>query len=133
MSSDDATAAAATAEEAATATEESEKWWTEQWLAFPTVTVDEEGVWHYWIVPDDSGVYGDDWAVGEGLARDTVAQMQRFPEGSSVLRRIMRDIDQETIVAQGFVSRIEDMLTNPAVYLESLEPGSVQKKMRGEG
>ena len=114
-------------------TEAQEKWWTDEWLKFPSVTVDDEGVWHYWEVPEDSGVYGEDWKVGEGLARDTVAQMQRFQEGSSVLRRIFRDIDPETIVAQGFVSRIEDMLTNPEVYLESLEPGSVQAKLRGEG
>lgn len=130
MSSEDVTAVVAAAEEA---TEEQEKWWTEQWLAFPSVTVDDEGVWHYWQVPADSGVYADDWRVGECLARDTVAQMQRFPEGSSVLRRIMRDIDLESIVAQGFCSRVEDMLTNPKVYLDSLEPGSVQAKLRGEG
>jgi hypothetical protein len=34
-------------------------------------------------------------------------------------------------VAQGFFNRLEDMLTKPEVYLESLEPGSVQAKLRG--
>ncbi len=106
------------------------KWWQDEWLKFPTVSLDDGGNWHYWDVPDDAGIYSDDWTKGEGLARDTVAQMQRFPEGSSVLRRIMRDIDQNTIVAQGFVTRIEDMLTNPELYLESLEPGSVRDKLR---
>jgi hypothetical protein len=107
------------------------KWWNEEWLKFPTVSLDEAGAWHYWDVPPDSGVYKDDWPVGEGLARDTVAQMQRFPEGSTVLRRIMHEIDHNSTVAQGFFNRIEDMLTNPAVYLDSLEPGSVRKKLRG--
>jgi len=118
-------------EDAEEVTEANAKWWREEWLKFPTVSLDEEGSWHYWDVPDDAGIYSDDWAVGEGLARDTVAQMQLFPEGKSVMRRIMRDIDQNTIVGQGFVSRIEDMLTRPEVYLESLEPGSVQAKLRG--
>ncbi len=57
--------------------------------------------------------------------------MQRFPEGGSVLRRIMRDIDHDSIAAQGFFNRLEDMLSRPDVYLESLEPGSVQAKLRG--
>lgn len=119
-------------EAAVEAAEASADWWTEQWLLFPTVSLDEEGQWHYWDVPEDSGVYADDWRVGEGLARDTVAQMQKFEAGSSVLRRIMREIDLESTVGQGFVTRIEDMLTRPEVYLDSLEPGSVQRKMRGE-
>ena len=114
------------------AAEESADWWTEQWLKFPTVSVDAEGVWHYWDVPTDLGVYADDWRKGEALARDTVAHMQAFEDGSSVLRRIMREIDHESTVAQGFLTRIEDMLTRPEVYLESLEPGSVQRKLRGE-
>ncbi len=107
------------------------KWWQEEWLKFPTVSLDEEGNWHYWDVPADAGVYSEGRSLGEALARDTVAQMQRFPEGSSVLRRIMRDIDHNSIAAQGFFNRLEDMLTNPDVYLDSLEPGSVEAKLRG--
>ncbi len=106
------------------------KWWNEEWLKFPTVSLDDEGKWHYWDVTGGSYVYSDDRALGEALARDTVAQMQRFPEGSSVLRRIMREIDHNSIVAQGFFNRLEDMLSKPAVYLDSLEPGSVQAKLR---
>ncbi len=112
--------------------EENADWWNDQWLKFPTVSLDGEGLWHYWDVPEDSGVYADDWRKGEELARDTVAHMQAFESGSSVLRRIMREIDLESTVGQGFVTRIEDMLTRPEVYLESLEPGSVQRKLRGE-
>ncbi len=107
------------------------KWWNEEWLKFPTVSLDDEGKWHYWDVTEDSRVYSDDRTLGEALARDTVAQMQRFPEGGSVLRRIMREIDRDSIVAQGFFNRLEDMLIKPEVYLESLEPGSVQAKLRG--
>ena len=114
------------------AAEESADWWTEQWLKFPTVSLDAEGLWRYWDVPHDLGVYADDWRKGEELARDTVAHMQAFEAGSSVLRRILREIDLESTVGQGFVTRIEDMLTRPEVYLESLEPGSVQRKLRGE-
>ena len=117
--------------EAEVTAEANAKWRNEEWLKFPAVSLDEAGAWHYWDVPPDSGVYKDDWPVGEGLARDTVAQMQRFPEDSSVLRRLMREIDHNSIVAQGFFNRLEDMLTNPEVYLESLEPGSVQAKLRG--
>ncbi len=107
------------------------KWWKEQWLKFPTVSLDETGNWRYWDVPADAGVYSEGRSLGEALARDTVAQMQRFPEGGSVLRRIMRQIDHDSIAAQGFFNRLEDMLTRPDVYLESLEPGSVQAKLRG--
>ncbi len=107
------------------------KWWNEEWLKFPTVSLDDKGKWHYWDVTGGSRIYSDDRALGEGLARDTVAQMQRFPEGSSVLRRIMREIDHNSIVAQGFFNRLEDMLSKPEVYLDSLEPGSVQAKLRG--
>jgi hypothetical protein len=114
-------------------TEADTKWWREEWLKFPTVSRDEEGNWQYWDVPVDTGVYNDDRTLGEAMARDTVAQMQRFPEGSSVLRRIIRDIDLNSSAAQGFVNRLEDMLTRPDVYLESLEPGAVRAKLRGTG
>lgn len=114
------------------AAEESADWWNEQWLKFPTVSMDADGLWRYWDVPDDMGIYADDWRKGEVLARDTVAHMQAFDAGGSVLRRIMREIDLESTVGQGFITRIEDMLTRPEVYLESLEPGSVQRKLRGE-
>ena len=117
--------------EAEVTAEADAKWWNEEWLKFPTVSLDDEGNWHYWDVTADNGVYSHDRAVGEALARDTVAQMQRFPEGGSVLRRLMREIDHNSIVAQGFFNRLEDMLTNPEVYLDSLEPGSVQAKLRG--
>ena len=69
--------------------------------------------------------------LGEALGRETGAQMQRFPEGGPVLRRIMRELDRDSSVAQGFFNRLEDMLTRPDVYLDSLEPGSVQAKLRG--
>lgn len=108
-----------------------EAWWTEQWLKFPTVSRDDDGRWHYWNVPADSGVYSDDWAVGEGLARDTVARMQAFREGSTVLRRIVRELEPASTVAQGFLTRIEDMLARPDIYLESLEPGAVRRKLSG--
>ncbi len=107
------------------------KWWNEAWLKFPTVSLVEEGEWHCWDVTGGSRVYSDDRSVGEALARDTVVQMQRFPEGGSMLRRIMREIDHNSIVAQVFLTRLEDMLTKPEVYLDSLEPGSVQAKLRG--
>ncbi len=106
------------------------QWWTEEWLKFPTISLDEGGQWHYWEVPADTGIYNVDWRVGEGLARDTVAQMQRFMAGSSALRRILREIDFNSTVAQGFLTRIEDMLANPDLYLDSLEPGSVRAKLR---
>ena len=104
--------------------------WNQQWLLFPTVSQDADGGWHYWDAPADTGVYSEDWATGEALARDTVAHMQAFHSGASVLRRIMREIEFESTVAQGFLTRIEDMLTNPALYLESLKPGSVRAKLR---
>lgn len=122
-------ALAATAEREA---EESAEWWNAEWLTFPTVSLDEEGEWHYWVVPEDSGVYKDDWRLGEDLARDTVAHMQRFEAGSTVLRRIMREIDHQSTVAQGFLTRIEDMLTRPKLYLANLEPGAVRRTLGEE-
>ena len=107
------------------------EWWQEAWLKFPTVSLNEDGTWRYWDVPADDGVYSEGRSLGESLARDTVAQMQRFPEGSSVLRRILREIDHDSIAAQGFLNRLEDMLTRPDIYLDSLEPGAVQAKLRG--
>ena len=117
-------------EQATQAAEASAEAWNEDWLKFPTVSLDADGQWHYWDVTGDTGIYSEDWRVGESLARDTVAQMQRFHAGSSVLRRIMPEIDFDSTVGQGFMTRIEDMLTKPDIYLESLEPGSVRAKLR---
>jgi hypothetical protein len=114
------------------ASEEAADQWHDEWLKFPTVSLDAAGGWHYWDVPADTYVYATDWKVGEGFARDTVAQMQRFPAGSSVLRRILHEIDFNSLVAQGFLARIEDMLTNPEVFLQALEPGSVKAKLTGK-
>ena len=94
----------AAAQEAAEAAD----WWQEEWLKFPTVSLDESETWHYWDVPADSGVYQDDWPLGERLAQETIAQMRRFPEGSTVLRRILRDMDPETTIGQGFLTALED-------------------------
>ncbi len=118
------------AAEAVQATEANTAWWNEEWLKFPTISLDDDGQWHYWDVPADSGVYSEDWRTGEGLARDTVAQMQRFMAGSSALRRIMKAIDLDSTLGQGFITRIEDMLAKPDLYLASLEPGSVQAKLK---
>ena len=114
------------------AADDARSWWDDEWAKFPTIQVDEDGTPNYWAVSEDSGVYSDDWQIGQGLARDTVAQMQRFPEGSTALRRILRAMDFNSTIGQGFLTRIEDMLTRPEVYLENLEPGSVQAKLRGE-
>ena len=112
--------------------EDNAEWWTQQWLEFPTISLDEDGGWHYWDVPVDSGIYSDDWRIGESLARDTVRHMQEFQSGTSALRRILREIDADSTVGQGFITRIEDMLANPGLYLDSLEPGSVQAKLRAK-
>ena len=117
-------------QQAAKAAEENAEWWNQEWLKFPTISRDSDGRWHYWDVPRDSGVYSEDWRVGEGLARDTVAHMQRFMAGGSALRRILREIDLDSNVGQGFVTRLEDMLAKPGIYLASLEPGSVQAKLK---
>ena len=117
-------------QQAAKTAEENAEWWNQEWLKFPTISRDGDGRWRYWDVPRDSGVYAEDWRVGEGLARDTVAQMQRFMAGSSALRRILREIDLDSNVGQGFVTRLEDMLAKPDIYLASLEPGSVQAKLK---
>ena len=116
--------------EAFAKTEEDTAWWNQQWRAFPTISLDQDGMWHYWDVPGDSGVYNDDWRTGEALARDTVAQMQAFMAGRTALRRILREMDFESTIGQGFLTRLEDMLANPEIYLDSLEPGSVQAKLK---
>lgn len=85
-------------------------WWNAEWLKFPTVSEDADGGWHYWDVPEDTGVFQDDWPLGERLARETIEQMRRFPEGSTVLRRILREMDPESTVGQGFLTAIEDTL-----------------------
>ncbi len=96
--------------------ERAERWWAEQWSAFPTYEVDADGTPHYWNVAADSGVYQDDWPLGEKLAEETVRQMRRFPEGSTVLRHILREINQDSTVAQGFLNRLEDILISPDLY-----------------
>ncbi len=135
MSDSDNTAAEVDAEaqaEALAKAKADEADWNKQWLLFPSVSQDDEGGWHYWDVPADTGVYSSDWETGEDLARKTVVQMQAFNAGSSVLRRIMREIDFDSTVAQGFLTRIEDMLTKPALYLDSLEPGAVRAKINAK-
>jgi len=95
-------------------------WWEQEWLRFPTVNKDDDGAWRYWSVPADSGVYQDDWPLGERLARETVAQMRRFPEGSTVLRRILREMDPESAVGQGFLTAVEDILCQSGPALQPL-------------
>lgn len=90
-----------------------EEHWRESWLNFPTVGEDKEGRWHFWSVPADTGVFQVDFPEGEKLANATIKQMREFPEGASVLRRILRDMDSESNVAQGFTNRLEDLLTYP--------------------
>ena len=94
-----------------------ERWWREQWLAFPTVAPRDDGGFDFWAVEPDTGVYQDDWPRGERLARDTIAHMQAFPEGSSVLRRILRDMEHDSTVAQGFLNHLEEALAHPQTYL----------------
>lgn len=89
-----------------------QRWWRAQWLAFPTVERRDDG-FEFWAVEPDTGVYQDDWPRGERLARDTISHMQDFPEGSSVLRRILRDMDPDSTVAQGFINHLEEVLTHP--------------------
>ena len=95
--------------------ESQQSWWRQQWLAFPTVRETEGGL-DFWAVPPDTGVYQDDWPRGERLAEETIAHMRRFPEGSSVLRRILARIDYGSTVAQGFVNRLEETLARPDLY-----------------
>jgi hypothetical protein len=39
--------------------------------------------------------------------------MQRFPEGATVLRRILRDMDFNAGVAIGFLDALEQFLVDP--------------------
>lgn len=95
-------------------------WWEEEWLKFATVSKQPDGSWRYWDVPPDTGVFADDWPRGERLARQTVAHMRRFPEGSTVLRRILREMDPESTVGQGFLTAIEEMLCQSGPTLQPL-------------
>ena len=82
--------------------QDTQAWWREQWLAFPTVA-EHDGVLDF-------------WPRGERLARETIAQMRRFPEGASVLRRILARLDHDSTVAQGFVNHLEEVLARPDLY-----------------
>jgi hypothetical protein len=93
-----------------------ERWWVEEWSKFPTYSLDTEGTPQYWSVPEDTGVYQDDWPLGEKLAEDTIRQMRCFPEGSTILRHILREMDQTSTIAQGFLNRLEDILISPELY-----------------
>jgi len=101
----------ATVEQATAEARKDQEWWERQWSRFPTFGRTPDGQPCFWQVPPDSGCYQDDWPLGEHLARETVAQMRRFPEGSAVLRRILRDLDYNSTVGQGFLSALEEMLT----------------------
>ena len=107
---------AAFASEMAREAQAQQEWWRRQWLTFPTVSETADGGLEFWDVPPDSGVYQDDWPRGERLARDTIAHMRRFPEGASVLRRILARMDYGSTVAQGFVNRLEESLARPDLY-----------------
>ncbi len=98
------------AKRAAAEARRSRVWWEQQWSRFPTVGCRADGAPCFWQVPPDSGCYQDDWPLGERLARETVAQMRRFSEGSSVLRRILRELDYNSTVGQGFLSALEEIL-----------------------
>ncbi len=76
----------------------------------PTVAEGSDGHWHYWEVDDDCGCPVTDLERGEQLGRETVAVLRAHPEGACVLRRILRDIDLDSQVAQGFLSALEAAL-----------------------
>src|SRR3546814_15802807 len=97
-------------DEAVRAAARASTWWEEEWLKFPSVSKQPDGSWRYWCVPADSGVYQDDWPLGERLARETVAQMRRFPDGSTVLARSLLEMDPDATVGQGFLTAIDEML-----------------------
>jgi hypothetical protein len=84
--------------------------WDKEWSRFPTVDWCDDGPRSFWKVPPDSGVYAVDRALGERLAEQTVAQMRRFPEGASVLRRILREMYLDSTVGQGFIDKLENIL-----------------------
>lgn len=76
----------------------------------PTVGEGADGAWHYWSVDDDCGCPDTDLARGEHLGRETVAVLRAHPEGAPALRRILRDIDLSSQVAQGFLNALEAAL-----------------------
>ena len=45
------------------------KWCNQDWLKFPSVSLDEAAAWHYWDVPPDSGRYDGDWQDGARSGR----------------------------------------------------------------
>lgn len=101
-----------------------QEWWHRQWLAFPTVSETADGGLEYWDVEPDTGVYQDDWPRGERLARETIAHMRGFPEGASVLRRILIRLDPLSTVAQGFLDCIEETLARPELYPPESSPAT---------
>ncbi len=80
----------------------------------PTVGEGANGAWHYWKVDDDSGCPADDLERGERLGRETVTVLRAHPEGAPALRRILRDIDLSSQVAQGFLNALEAALLGRA-------------------
>src|SRR3546814_18828277 len=85
-------------DEAVRAAARASTWWEEEWLKFPSVSKQPDGSWRNWVVPAASGVYKDDWPHAVRLARETVAQRRRLPEGSTVLRRTLREMKQDSTV-----------------------------------
>lgn len=98
---------------------------------FPTVGVRDDGWRSYWNVPADTGSRERDWATGERLARETVARMQREPEKAWVLRRVLRELDYDSGVGQGFLSWIEDRLAWPEGASGNAGPAAVLPRAEG--
>ena len=84
---------------------------------FPTVAQRPDGCWGYWEVADDLGCPTSDLQRGEALGRRTLVEIRVHPEAAHVLRRILRDIDHESLTGQGFLNVVEAALADPETAL----------------
>ncbi len=87
------------------------KSWAQVIELLPTVKVAPEGhTFDYWTVNERNLSPQEAAKLGVALGEQTLEVIQRHPESATCLRRILRALPAESLVAEGFLCAIEDRL-----------------------
>ena len=75
------------------------EWWNQEWLKFPTISLDDDGHWHYWDVPADTGVgfapsfrFGKLDSLSTKEQRSACAALQVVPPRGKSFRQVTSPI-----------------------------------------
>lgn len=85
--------------------------WSQVIELLPTVKLASQGhTYDYWSVSERNLSPREATKLGVALGEQTLSVIQRHPEAASCLRRILRALSTESLVAEGFLCALEDRI-----------------------